>query len=55
MKVEYLPHAFQMSPTRKGLAAALGLIRPQVKILNNIVWGVVESRLSEFVGSHLTF
>lgn len=44
MKVECLPHAFQMSPTRKRLAAALGLITLQVKIVEQqsleVGWGV---------------
>lgn len=40
MRVECLPHAFQISPTRKGLTAALDWITLQVKILSQQSSGV---------------
>lgn len=55
MKVECIPHAFQMSSTRKGQAATLGQITLQVKILQQQFRDRVESGLSGFVGSFLTF
>lgn len=52
MKVQCLPHAFQMSPTRRGLTAALVQRTLQVKIFEQQSLGVV-SRLAEIVGSFL--